>query len=209
MYRLKAELLTCRGALLTRHEITCRLQWDGEHEGHCINQRGLVFASAAINIFFDLIVFLMPLPLVIPLRVSKYRKFGACVVFLIGLFVTICSIIRLQYLVYWGNTQNPTWDNTELALWSSVEANWATVCACMPSMAGPIKSGWRKARHAMGQYSAGSGSTLIESRPTSPQNAGQFGPDAKGFEQRQYPRPIGSCEDMELANHPATRQSSF
>lgn len=196
---------------------TLRLQWDGEHTGTCIDQTALIFASAGINVAFDLIIFLLPLPIVIPLPVSTVRKVGACAVFSIGLFVTVCSVIRLQYLASWGNSTNPTWDNTPLAIWSTVEANWAIICACMPSMARPIKLGWRKLRGLLGLFSATEGSTLINSRPTTPYKGGIGATaggavereDYKGFEERPYPRPVRSTEDIELAMHPATRNTSL
>lgn len=55
--------------------------------------------------------------------------------FLLGLFVTICSIVRLKFLVGWANSTNPTYDYANLAMWSLVELNAGVICACLPGMA--------------------------------------------------------------------------
>jgi hypothetical protein len=48
--------------------------------------------------------------------------------------VTIVSILRLQSLVSFAKSANPTWDNYAVAAWSTVEINVGLFCACMPSM---------------------------------------------------------------------------
>lgn len=48
--------------------------------------------------------------------------------------VTIISILRLKSLVTFSNSQNPTWDNFEVAMFSDVEINVGIICACMPAL---------------------------------------------------------------------------
>lgn len=54
---------------------------------------------------------------------------------MLGLFVTICSVVRLKFLVGWANSTNPTFDYADLALWSLIELNAGVICACLPGMA--------------------------------------------------------------------------
>jgi hypothetical protein len=56
--------------------------------------------------------------------------------FLVGLFVTICSVIRLKSLIGWTKSSNPTMEYANLAVWSLVELDVGVICACMPGMAG-------------------------------------------------------------------------
>lgn len=44
------------------------------------------------------------------------------------------SIIRLQSLVHFGSTRNPTWDQINIIIWSNIEINVAMICICMPTM---------------------------------------------------------------------------
>lgn len=54
---------------------------------------------------------------------------------MLGLFVTICSIVRLMFLTGWASSTNPTYDYANLALWSLIELNAGVICACLPGMA--------------------------------------------------------------------------
>jgi len=60
------------------------------------------------------------------------------VTFLVGLFVTICSIIRLKYLAQIGAYTNATYHYNDTGLWSAIEGDVGVICACMPSIAGPL-----------------------------------------------------------------------
>lgn len=62
-------------------------------------------------------------------------KIGVILTFMLGLFVTICSIVRLKFLAGWAESTNPTYDYANLALWSLIELNAGVICACLPGMA--------------------------------------------------------------------------
>ncbi|RMZ16238.1 hypothetical protein D0862_01324 [Hortaea werneckii] len=127
-------------------------RWDGEHEGKCINARALIYSSSTINIVLDLMVFFLPFPKLMKLEVSGRKKIGICLTFVVGLFVTICSAVRLQYLVRWGDSKNPTWDYNPIAIWSAVEGNVSIICCCLPAMAGPIKRALQKIKRRGSSY---------------------------------------------------------
>ncbi|KAI7210535.1 hypothetical protein KC333_g8179 [Hortaea werneckii] len=129
-------------------------RWDGEHEGNCINARALIYSSSSINIVLDLMVFFLPFPKLLKLEVSGRKKVGICLTFVLGLFVTICSAVRLQYLVRWGDSKNPTSDYNPIAIWSAVEGNVSIICCCLPAMAGPIKKSLQKIRRRRSSYVA-------------------------------------------------------
>ena len=133
------------------------LKWDGTHSGFCINTVAQIIAFSGINIIFDLTVFLLPIPRLLQLNVSTTKKTAVLSVFLVGLFITICSIVRLQFLLQWGTSTNPTWQYNPLAIWSSVECNLGVACACMPTLSGPFKRLWHK---TIGSRSSPSDSTL-------------------------------------------------
>lgn len=67
------------------------------------------------------------------------KKIGIILTFIVGLFVTICSIIRLKYLIGWAFNPNPPWNYSELAVWSVIELDVSVICACMPGMASLLR----------------------------------------------------------------------
>lgn len=116
----------------------------GTVEGHCIALEPFTYAYAALNIAFDVIVFFLPIHSLLKLKVPWPRKFGLCAVFLVGFLVTICSIIRLQYLVRLSEASNISWNFQYIGMWSLVEANFSIVCCCMPVMAGLVQRIWAR-----------------------------------------------------------------
>jgi hypothetical protein len=95
-------------------------QWDGEHEGVCLDTQTAIYVNSAFNIFFDLVVFFLPVPKLIALQVrDTRRKIGVILTFLVGLFVTICSIVRLKYLSNLDNLTNATYNYNDIAKSSS------------------------------------------------------------------------------------------
>lgn len=97
---------------------------------------------AAVNITLDLVVFILPIPKIIKLNTSRGKKLGVCLTFLLGLFVTVVSGIRLQQVYVNSNSTNPTWDLTPIAVWSQAEMNIGVICACMPCFAKLIRQFW-------------------------------------------------------------------
>jgi hypothetical protein len=114
-------------------------QWDGEHPGSCLPLQRWIYINSAFNITFDLVVFFLPVPKLLALRVKdRRRKFGAVLAFLLGLFVTVCSIVRLKYLAQLGRVANATYHYNAISLWSGLEGDVGVICACMPTIAGPV-----------------------------------------------------------------------
>lgn len=107
-----------------------------EHSGYCLDQNQLIYASASLNIFFDILTIILPVPRLLSLSIPGRKKLAVVATFLIGLFVTLCSIIRLRYLAAFGSASNITWLYNPIGIWSNVEINLGVVCACMPALAG-------------------------------------------------------------------------
>lgn len=114
-------------------------QWDGEHEGYCNNFQLAVYINSGLNIFFDLTVFILPIPKLLAIQVrDKRRKVGVILTFLVGLFVTVCSMVRLKYLSRVSKITNATYEYTDITLWSGIESEVGVICACMPTITGPV-----------------------------------------------------------------------
>lgn len=82
--------------------------WDGEHPGKCndINAQG--WTSAALNVVLDIVVLVLPMPVIAKLELNKRKKALVVLMFSTGFLVTIISIFRLQVLVHFGGTSNFT-----------------------------------------------------------------------------------------------------
>jgi hypothetical protein len=203
-------------------------QWDGEHEGYCVDIQTSAYINGGINIFFDLVVFFLPMPKLMKLQVrDTRRKVGVILTFLVGLFVTICSVIRLQYLAKVSNLTNATYHYNDIGLWTGLEAYLGIICACMPSILGPLVQFFRKTVGSKLSSSSKSGSwshrthdksgTRLGSRSVEPGEEIELAKHAqtRGETEKTSVKSLddlsddrASRDDMELVYHPAQREGN-
>jgi len=181
--------------------------WDGEHEGQCSDFQLAAYINGGANIFFDLVVFAMPIPKLLKLQVrDKRRKFGAILTFTIGLFVTVCSVIRLQYLATVGKYTNATYHYNDVGIWTGLEAYLGVICACMPSIMGPVLYFFRNT--VISKFTSSSKFTSTSSKSGVPRpNYRVTFTDDKGVE-RLHSRSTVRDEEVELENHASKHDGS-
>lgn len=109
--------------------------WEGTFGAHrCVDVNMLTTVAAVFAIVQDVAILLLPIKVLINLNASARKKAGIILMFSLGLFVTVVSCIRLQYVVKFMRSTNPSWDYTDLLLWSAVEVNVAIVVPCLPAI---------------------------------------------------------------------------
>lgn len=134
--------------------------WNQKIHRHCIDNSWFRWWWAGYNTATDLWVFLMPMPLLARLQLDLVRKIGVMLMFALGLFVCITSIIRMHALVESTTTHDPTWGSFDALLWSSIEASCGIICACLPYLKHPIKYAFPRL------FSSFSASRRSRSKPT-------------------------------------------
>ncbi|KAL8948136.1 MAG: hypothetical protein Q9222_005647 [Ikaeria aurantiellina] len=110
--------------------------WLRTGEGHCINTLLLFYISSAVTVVTDVIILLLPMPIVWKLQMPRAKRYGVLAIFLLGGFVCIASIVRFFYLHEIVPT-DATWTQINPAIWSIIEPSIGIVSACLPIM-GPI-----------------------------------------------------------------------
>lgn len=95
-----------------------RKAFDIYAEGSCINVGILFIATAAFNIATDVLLFVLPIPMIVRLRMGVFQKVGAIVVFAIGSVTVMTSIIRLVFLFTVLRSQDIAWDAARANIWS-------------------------------------------------------------------------------------------
>lgn len=77
------------------------------------------YVLAANTILCDVIIILLPIPLLLRIKINNRKKIGLICVFTLGLFTTVCSIMRMVQIEIIAKNGN----STNLVLWGTVELN--------------------------------------------------------------------------------------
>ncbi|KAI5204328.1 hypothetical protein E4T38_04714 [Aureobasidium subglaciale] len=122
-------------------------QWDPSIPGTCLNALPIYFALGGTSLGWDLIIIILPFPILRrlhldwqrkPLTTDETRKQVALLaVFSLGFFVTIVQAIRLTSIAKLATYT----DSKGSIQWSAVEINLGVVVACVPTF-GPLVKRW-------------------------------------------------------------------
>lgn len=121
-----------------------------------INYGAFLLSMNAIDLVLDVIVLLIPLPLIIDMTLSTRRKVQVLAVFALGGFCLIASGVRLYYayrVVYitsltpFARTRMSTFNH----IWGHLEATFSIVAACLPTIV-PVFTQLRSAESLVGSF---------------------------------------------------------
>lgn len=103
---------------------------------HCFDLTALYFSQAALNIFSDLFILILPLPVLVKLHMPKFKRICLLVVFSVGLLVPIAASFRMWILYIWHDAPPDTsrYYGGYILFWDAVELNTAIICASAPSL---------------------------------------------------------------------------
>lgn len=111
--------------------------WSGHllsTESHCLPAGPVWYANAAMQIFTDIAILILPMPLLSNLHLPRRQRAGIMLVFGVGVFVIATSSVRVYELRKMVQGHDFTKTNAKAALWSSLEANVSIICACLPPL---------------------------------------------------------------------------
>ncbi|KAB2103630.1 hypothetical protein AG0111_0g8352 [Alternaria gaisen] len=109
-------------------------KWDGMHEGTCLEINAITASNAAISIALDFWILGIPLWQLWGLKLHWKKKVGVALMFCVGTFVTVVSILRLQALVHFAASSNVSWEFYDVSVWSTIEICVGIMCACLPTL---------------------------------------------------------------------------
>jgi hypothetical protein len=95
--------------------------WDGTHEGSCLSLNAIASSNAGFSIALDIWSLGIPLWQLRGLKMHWKKKVSVAVMFSVGTFVTVISILRLQALVDFTKSTNVSWGFYNVTQWSTIE----------------------------------------------------------------------------------------
>lgn len=94
--------------------------WDPLVPGKCLAPGPSFTGYAIVTIVSDIVVAVIPIPALLQLKVNRGKKIGLVIIFLLGLFTTLCSVFRYLQI---DRIQNGDGNTTMLILWGVIEFN--------------------------------------------------------------------------------------
>ncbi|KAF4858729.1 Satratoxin biosynthesis SC1 cluster protein 4, partial [Colletotrichum siamense] len=108
--------------------------WDKSVRGSCIPNYPLWYINAAGNIATDLIVFVLPLPVISGLKLPSRQRYALGGIFCLGFLVDSTCVISAVRIPHLHQTADFTWENVQTAGWSIGEVCSGLICACLPTL---------------------------------------------------------------------------
>ncbi|PNH29093.1 hypothetical protein BJF96_g7686 [Verticillium dahliae] len=106
--------------------------WNPLKAGVCLPPGPSFTGYAVVTIVSDIIVTLLPIPVLLKLNIKLEKKLGLIVVFILGIFTTICSVMRYTQI---DRIQFGDGNSTMLVLWGTIEFNVGNVVSSLPFLA--------------------------------------------------------------------------
>lgn len=106
----------------------------------CLDRRASYTGASAVNVVTDVVLLALPLPYIWNLNSPLFQRLVLVGIFLLGIFVSIVSIIRLSILMHLDlASPDITYNMSQVFIWSLVETNVGLICACLPSLRPAVK----------------------------------------------------------------------
>ncbi|KAL8735269.1 MAG: hypothetical protein Q9181_002881 [Wetmoreana brouardii] len=114
--------------------------WDGSIDGHCGDVSANCLAAEGINTLTDILILILPMPTIWRLHVPLHSKFILSLIFGLGFFICIISIIRFRSLFDYTTApmmeskvynSDGTHDNKLQSLYTVLESSLGVICACL------------------------------------------------------------------------------
>ncbi|KAF2997086.1 hypothetical protein E8E13_003086 [Curvularia kusanoi] len=115
------------------------------------------FTGAGLTIAEDIIILLLPLPMIWKLQMDTRKKIGVIFLISVGSF-----IVRIRYVVKYSNSFDATWDNVDVLKWSLIEILSACICGNLV----PLRLLIEKALPSIRSFHSGHGSSRKSSSKT-------------------------------------------
>uniref|UniRef100_A0A0D2YHU5 CFEM domain-containing protein n=1 Tax=Fusarium oxysporum (strain Fo5176) TaxID=660025 RepID=A0A0D2YHU5_FUSOF len=198
--------------------------WDRNLEPKCINLPALGYAGAITSIVEDIVILILPIPELLKLQLNRGKKIALLLMFSIGSFACVTSMIRLKYIVDFGNTLDAAWDNVYVVIWSIIELSCALICASLPALRpllqmipgvlsstkastfkGPSSRSGPGHRGSLPPRSASA--RAFKELPDLPVERSQGHPDKRMSKRGTYPDADYSSRDEEFEMHSVTKES--
>ena len=103
-------------------------------DGSCLDRTPLYMATAVLNMATDIILLILPIPMISKLQMPRVQKAGLICIFGVGSATCVTSGVRLFLLFPMLKTIDQTWAIVTPGIWILIEANLVIITGALPTM---------------------------------------------------------------------------
>jgi hypothetical protein len=154
----------------------------------CFDPAKLWVFTAAINLFTDVLIMLLPIPTLLGLRVAMSKRLALIGIFSVGIMAIVASCVRMWVMALWAESpQNAAQFGADLLLWGQVETNSGIISASVPFLRLFFSPGQKKVREIepSEKNANGQGARKLIISPPRAMNDGR-GTDEKDVENGEF-----------------------
>ncbi|KAK8040512.1 hypothetical protein PG991_000300 [Apiospora marii] len=109
--------------------------WTLQHgEAQCLDLTVVALANAAVNIFTEAAILVIPLPILVKLKMSTRQKAEVIGLLSLGAIVILVAVLRIPSLQTLKSLTDATYTNAPVFVWTCVEAMVAHLCVAAPAI---------------------------------------------------------------------------
>ncbi|KAH9219605.1 hypothetical protein DL95DRAFT_457276 [Leptodontidium sp. 2 PMI_412] len=108
--------------------------WDRDIKGHCLDINAVAYSVGGLSIVQDLVIIALPMLVLKDMRLPRREKAMVLFMFAVGSSSVVISILRVQSIVGFGNSLDPSWDYIIITTWSIFEVYTAIITASLPTI---------------------------------------------------------------------------
>ncbi|TKA79218.1 hypothetical protein B0A55_03966 [Friedmanniomyces simplex] len=127
--------------------------WNKDQPGLCFNETQFFRWNGVANLLLDVVVLLLPMPMIWRLQLTIKQKLALSGIFLLGGFACLASGFRIAQFQKSRQT-DPTYTTAGSIMWSIIEQTIGLDCACLPTLRPLFWSKSRRSQHELTPYNA-------------------------------------------------------
>ncbi|KAK5658378.1 hypothetical protein OQA88_2354 [Cercophora sp. LCS_1] len=110
--------------------------WDITVPARYTTNQAVWWVIAGLGVTIDLLIFILPIPIVLPLKLPRRQKVAVVGIFMIGVFIVVVAFVRLGILIDDKDKVDLdfTWNTVKLTHWTIIECNTAIVIGCIMTL---------------------------------------------------------------------------
>ncbi|KAE8382667.1 hypothetical protein BDV26DRAFT_277837 [Aspergillus bertholletiae] len=108
--------------------------WTPEYPQGCLDMKSFNYFNGAFHVMTDILLALLPIPIVKKLQTNNRRKIGLIIAFGIGILTICASIARQVTTVIALRSRDFQWNWSAAELTTCLEINMSLICASVPAM---------------------------------------------------------------------------